>query len=243
MNPLVSVVITNFNYGKYLSTAIRSIAEQSYSPIELIVIDDASTDNSPAIIEELKAVYNNRFAAFKSHYLLQNKNINGALNEASAFISGDITVIFDADDILQPAHIETLVATLLQANKQDPMITFAYCDCNLIDEQGAFLQRGLSKPFSAALIESESFLPRPSPIFTKTLLEHFPLPENSKQDPKHFLWQNICRAENTGVYIPEPLFQYRIHNRNYSQIGLKIAAAQLSGLINKPIQLSDYWPH
>lgn len=243
MNPLVSIVITNFNYGKYLGDAISSVAQQTYSPIELIMVDDASTDNSRQIIDKLKLVNTNNCVAFKSRYLPQNKDINGALNEAVSLISGDITVIFDADDILHPSHIETLVVAMLQAYKQDPTIAFAYCDCNLIDEHGSFIQRGLSKPFDLSLIETESFLPRPSPIFTKILLKCFPLPEDRKQDPKHLLWQRICRAGNKGVYIPEPLFQYRIHEKNYSQIGSKIASAKLSGLINQPIHLSDYWPY
>ncbi|MEK9158392.1 MAG: glycosyltransferase family A protein [Patescibacteria group bacterium] len=240
--PLVSVIITNYNYGKYLTEAVKSIAQQEYGPIELIIVDDGSDDDSRKVIEELKIKYNERFQQFSTHFLHVNQGINGALNVAINDIRGEIAVIFDADDVLDKTHLKKLVSALLEKNKIDPSIMFSYCDCYLIDEGGRKIQRGLSKPFDSKLIETESFLPRPSPIFSSVLRSFFPLPQNLSEDPKHSLWKNICKEGNKGVYVPEPLFSYRIHTENISDIGDKIRAVHRLGLADQPIYLSDYWP-
>lgn len=241
-NPLVSIVITNFNYGKYLTEAVKSIVRQEYEPIELIIIDDGSDDDSKRVIEELKIKFNERFQRFSTHYLPVNQGINGALNVAINDVLGEIAVIFDADDILDKTHLKKLVSALLKNNKTNHSIVFSYCDCYLIDEKGKKIQRGLSKPFDLKLIETESFLPRPSAIFSSVLRSFFPLPQNSSEDPKHFLWKKICKKGNKGVYVPEPLFLYRIHTKNVSDIGDKIRTAQKLGLADQPFYLSDYWP-
>lgn len=241
--PLVSVIITNFNYEKYISEAIQSIAEQKYQTLEVIVVDDGSTDHSRKVIEKLKEKYEERFQRFSTHFLPTNRGINGALNVAAKDIRGEIAMVFDADDILERNHLKKTVSALLKANKKDPSVTFAYCDCLLIDEVGKKIQRGLSKPFDSNLIKTESFLPRPSPILSSVLRTSFPLPENHSKDPKHMLWKKICRKGNQGVYVSEPLFRYRIHSKNASNIGKKKRAAQKTDLLEQPVHLSDYWPH
>lgn len=242
-NPPVSVVITNFNYGTYIADTVQSIAEQTHKVLELIIVDDGSTDNSVEVIERLKILHNDRFQRISAHYLSKNRGINGALNVAVQDIRGEITLIVDADDLLDPEHLSTLVTALLKHHEFDFAVTFSYCDCILIDEGRKRIQRGLSKPFDGNLIKQESFLPRPSPILSPALKSAFPLPEDSKEDPKHLLWKKICRVGNKGVYVPEPLFFYRIHNKNVSKIGQKVRAAQEMGLADNPIYLSDYWPH
>lgn len=241
-DPLISVVVTNYNYGKYLSEAVQSIVDQSYEPIELIVVDDGSADDSQKIIARLKSLHQDRFQRFIVRFLEANKGVNAALNVAMQDVEGEITVIFDADDILDKNHLQKMVSVLLGAHKNDEAITFSYCDCILIDELGSKIQRGLSKAFKPELIETESFLPRPSPIFSSTLKSFFPLPEDSTDDPKHSLWKEICRAGYKGVYVQEPLFLYRVHSSNISHIGDKVRAAQKSGLAEQPLYLSDYWP-
>ena len=52
LDPLVSVYITNKNYGKYIETAVKSVLKQSYKNIELVILDDASTDGSQKIIKK-----------------------------------------------------------------------------------------------------------------------------------------------------------------------------------------------
>ena len=87
----VSVIIPVYNGGKFLAEAINSILSQKHSPIEIIVIDDGSTDNT----SEVAMSYGNRV-----HYVYQeNKGAPAARNHGLRLASGNIIASLDADDI------------------------------------------------------------------------------------------------------------------------------------------------
>lgn len=98
---LVSVVINNYNYAKFLRDAIESVLNQTYSQIELIVVDDGSKDQSCAIISE----YNTQLIpVFK-----QNGGQASAINAGFQASRGEIVIFLDADDYLFPRSIEQIV--------------------------------------------------------------------------------------------------------------------------------------
>ena len=99
--PLVSVIITCYNYGEYVSGAIESILVQTYSNIELIVINDGSSDNSLEVINQYKsnAKIINR----------ENKGIVYTRNEGIAKSKGEYVVFLDADDFFDKNYIQDMV--------------------------------------------------------------------------------------------------------------------------------------
>ena len=89
----VSVIITNYNYGRFLRCAIDSVLGQTCGAVECIVVDDGSTDDSHAIIESyptVRALYQ------------RNRGQAGALRAGSAIATGQIIISLDADDFLYP---------------------------------------------------------------------------------------------------------------------------------------------
>jgi len=103
--PLVSVIIDNYNYGKFLKQAIDSVFQQTYKNFELIVVDDGSTDNSPEVIES----YGQRLIPiFQS-----NAGMGAALNAGIARASGEIICLLDADDYFHPEKLEQVVQAFL----------------------------------------------------------------------------------------------------------------------------------
>jgi glycosyltransferase involved in cell wall biosynthesis len=99
MNPvLASIVISNYNYGRFLPFAIDSALRQTYSCTEVIVVDDGSTDDSRDII----AGFANRIIPI----LKANGGQNSAVNAGFAASRGDIVLFLDADDILCPSAVE-----------------------------------------------------------------------------------------------------------------------------------------
>ena len=97
MNPLVSIIIDNYNYGRFLKEAIDSAIHQTYSPVQVIVVDDGSTDNSREVIDE----YGNKIKSiFK-----ENAGQASAFNVGFAASTGDIIIFLDSDDEL---HVNTL---------------------------------------------------------------------------------------------------------------------------------------
>jgi glycosyltransferase involved in cell wall biosynthesis len=101
MKPLVSVLINNFNYGKYLPLAIDSALSQSYHPIEVIVVDDGSSDGSHRII-----------SLYEPHVvpvLKENGGQASAFNAGVARSAGQIMCFLDSDDYFAPTKVEEVV--------------------------------------------------------------------------------------------------------------------------------------
>src|SRR5437870_10165188 len=100
-DPLVSIIINNYNYGRFLREAIDSALAQTAPNVEVIVVDDGSTDNSAAII----AGYGNRVVPmFKT-----NGGQTSALNAGFARSTGDVVLFLDADDVLLPTAVEKAI--------------------------------------------------------------------------------------------------------------------------------------
>ncbi len=104
--PLVSIIINNYNYGRFLAEAIDSALIQTHSRIEVIVVDDGSTDDSRAII----AGYGNRINTI----LKENGGQTSALNAGFAVSHGDLVCFLDSDDRLLPTAIEEAVRLFLE---------------------------------------------------------------------------------------------------------------------------------
>ena len=103
--PLVSVLVSNYNYARYIGESIKSALEQTYSKIELIVCDDGSTDESVRVIEEYQR---------KDSRLRLISKANGGqasgFNAAFAASRGEIISLLDSDDRFLPNKIERIVA-------------------------------------------------------------------------------------------------------------------------------------
>jgi MoaA/NifB/PqqE/SkfB family radical SAM enzyme len=103
--PLVSIIINNYNYGRYLAEAIQSALDQSYSNTEIIVVDDGSTDNSRSIIRSYTKRYPNRI-----HPILKaNGGQASAMNAGFAASKGDIICFLDSDDYWFGRKVESIV--------------------------------------------------------------------------------------------------------------------------------------
>ena len=103
--PRVSVVVVNYNYGRYLRDAVQSVRRQTYGNIECIVVDNASTDDSHAVLAELEASAPALRIIRRSH----NGGQSVASAEGFASATGDYVIFLDADDYLLPRAVETHV--------------------------------------------------------------------------------------------------------------------------------------
>jgi glycosyltransferase involved in cell wall biosynthesis len=118
---LASVLINNYNYGKFLNDAIDSTLDQTYSRIEVIVVDDGSTDDSHEIIKS----YGNRIQSI----FQPNRGQASAFNVGFAKSQGDIIFFLDSDDIFLPNKIEAIVNIF----NQNPDIGWCFHPLRLID--------------------------------------------------------------------------------------------------------------
>ena len=120
MQPLVSVIITNFNYGHFIADAIRSVNNQDYPNIEIIVVDDGSTDNSIDVISK----YLNSVKLITKI----NGGVSSARNYGVAVSKGDLIAFLDADDLWSEDKISKQVSKLI--NSGDELV---YCKMKITD--------------------------------------------------------------------------------------------------------------
>lgn len=101
--PVVSVVISNYNYARYVASAIESALQQDHRDVEIIVVDDGSTDRSLSVIE----CYLDRVIGI----FTDNRGQGNAINTGFAASSGDVVIFLDADDRLKPWAARRLAET------------------------------------------------------------------------------------------------------------------------------------
>lgn len=112
-DPLISVVMVNYNYDKYIAEAIESVLSQSYKNIEFIVIDDGSTDNSRSVISKY-AKKDKRIKFLKQN----NKGVVASRNRGLKEKHGEFFVFIDADDVIPATFVENMLKTIIE-NKAD----------------------------------------------------------------------------------------------------------------------------
>ena len=105
MQPTVSIGITTYNRAHLVSRAIDSVLSQDYAPLRLVVVDDASTDDTPAVLA--RYVADPRVTLIR---LPENGNIPVAKNAALDALTGDYGALLDSDDALLPGAVATCVA-------------------------------------------------------------------------------------------------------------------------------------
>jgi len=107
-NKLVSVIVPIYNTKKYLNRCVDSIMKQTYSKIEIILIDDGSTDGSEKICDDLKTKDERIFVIHKP-----NGGLSSARNAALEIIKGDFIVFIDSDDWIYPQMIEKMYSAVV----------------------------------------------------------------------------------------------------------------------------------
>jgi len=107
--PLVTVVIVNFNYAKYLQEAVSSVLRQTYQAIECIIVDDCSNDGSSTLIEDIR--FNH--PQIKTIFRRENGGQSLACKDGFEASSGQYVIFLDADDLLLPQAVETHIYTHL----------------------------------------------------------------------------------------------------------------------------------
>ena len=129
--PHVSVIIPNYNHESYLAQRIDSVLRQTYENIEVIILDDASSDGSMAVIE--------RYAGEARVRILANKNNSGSAfcqwNRGVREARGEYVWVAESDDYADPQFLETLVARL----DVNPRAGLAYCDSCRVSRNGQML--------------------------------------------------------------------------------------------------------
>jgi glycosyltransferase involved in cell wall biosynthesis len=208
--PLVSILINNYNYDRFLAEAIDSALNQTYPHIEVIVVDDGSTDKSREII----AGYGDRIIPI----LQENGKQAAAFNSGFAKSKGDVIIFLDSDDYLFPHTVEQVVS------KWSPEIAKVHYRLQVVDIAGKSL--GYSSPQGTSslshgevwkiILDQGGYVSTPTSgnALSRNALEKlFPIPNAYKLTADDYLSYQIPFYGNVAA-IEEPLGAYRIHDSN-----------------------------
>lgn len=220
--PLVTVVALSFNHAGFLYETLNSIRDQHYKNFELIIVDDASKDNSANLIANWIAAENFdcRFIQHKENYGLCK-----SLNETLLYATGDFYKVIACDDILLPSALEDLVDTL---SKLSPAHAMVYADVVPIDKEGSsfgntpFTDRGWTSDeivpqghIFSALCEY-CFIPAPSVLLRTSVIKEMKFDETLYMEDWD-LWLRISKKYLIKG-IAKAVVKYRIHVNSMYQM-------------------------
>ncbi|MBL0736213.1 glycosyltransferase family 2 protein [Flavobacterium sp. GN10] len=214
MNDLVSILTPTFNTEKFIRLTIESAQNQTYTNWEMILVDDASTDNTVAIIEEF-VKKDSRIKLFK---LSENRGNGFARNAALEKATGKYIAYLDADDLWFPEKLEKQIQ-FLKANNLH--FTFSFYDS--IDEEGNDLNRRVESPnpltykqlFFCNYVGNLTAI-YDADYFGKIILET----SQKRQDWR--IWLTILKQIKTAKPVPESLAFYRIRKDSVSSSKFKL---------------------
>lgn len=208
-NPLVSVILPCYNAEDFIEASIKSIMDQTYSNLEIIAIDDCSTDNTFSILQILSK-NDNRIKILQNE---KNAGLVSSLNNGIINAKGKYIARMDADDISLPQRIERQIKFMEQH------VDVALCGSDYLTinsknkEIGKISFPSENEEIKAALLFTNAFA-HPTVVIRKEILERCgPYEEGLVPAEDYELWIRI--AENYKIAnIPAYLLKYRVHESN-----------------------------
>lgn len=207
---LVSIIVNNYNYERFLPEAIESALNQTYAAIEIIVVDDGSTDGSRDVI--------NRYESSVIPIFQENGKQGKALNAGFARSTGDIVLFLDSDDYLFPDCVQNIVACW------NPEIAKIHYRLTVVDTEREAL--GFSYPPEGMMLASRTArqelleiggytsVPTSGNAYRRKAIEEvFPIPDEYRTTADDYLMilSPFC-GEIVGIEAPQGA--YRIHTDN-----------------------------
>lgn len=230
--PLVSVIIVNYNYERFIAEAIESVQEQSWQHLELIICDDGSTDNSRAVIRNYAEEDPRIVPLFK-----ENAAVAAALNDGFAASRGEVIVLLDADDLLTKDKIEKVLDCL----QRQPRVGLVMNNCQKIDATGSPVGRIPQfgrlhgGPRRDQILASGGFFPAaPTSALSMTrecAQKVFPIPPDEFRTEADAYMRTVAALFSDVGVIDEELTIYRVHSSNVTastEVNLKWCEKSIS---------------
>lgn len=206
--PLVSVIISSYNHQEFINDAIESVLKQTYKNIELLVIDDGSTDRTPDILLELSRQHEFSFHA------RENRGLTHTYNELIYHSKGEYICTLGSDDIFMLDKVEKQVAFL----EENP--AYGVCGGNFIaiDENNNVLGKQKIRAardlaFDDIFLGTKPGIPAGSAMVRKTAFPDPPYnPDIALEDL--YLWLTLAKAGTKIHVLNDVLYYYRKHPSN-----------------------------
>lgn len=220
--PRVTVAICTYNRAHYLAESLQSVTEQTYKDIDIVVFDNASTDNTESVVRS--------FSDPRIKYIKNEKNIGGIrnMNKALEYCKTEFLVIFHDDDIMLLHMIETEVEAMDE--QPDAAIVAQVYSSIIIDSNGRISSSNKHQQSGIITYNKNDYINEsitqnkgciltcPSVMFRNSYVQKFNLKfdENCGPAADWLMWLRINTLDCKIVGIFKPIMKYRIHGYNDS---------------------------
>lgn len=209
--PIVSIIIPVYNVEKYIKNCLESVASQTYKYYEIILVDDGSEDDSIKIAEDVLCGHGLEYQVFKQ----ENAGQGYARNVGLQVAKGEWIYFLDADDVIVPTTIETMVMATFQQK-----VDIVFCNFEEIYSMDEIREERevASLYFYEPQQLQEDFLLRkkivlaPGTLWRKSLLLTYNImfEKMAWSEDQHFVWRAL-RYVDKAVYIKKSLYYYMQH--------------------------------
>jgi glycosyltransferase involved in cell wall biosynthesis len=234
----VSIVIPVYNAEKYLDECIKSALDQTYHDIEVIAVNDGSTDNSLEILKK----YADRIKIISK----PNGGMGSALNVGISKMTGEWFKILGADDVLYPYAVEELVKVTEKLENKNNFILFSNYD--VIDEQGKIFSQYICPNYNemdqfkvnTILLDHHIGIAITSLIHKSAFERCGNYDENFRGHEDYELWLRLCIQYNFRLYlVPKVLVKWRVHKEQLTIINLRIILKRMDETRNHILSKID----
>ena len=223
---LISVIVPIYKVEAYLDRCIRSIADQTYENLEIILVDDGSPDDCPAICD----AWAERDSRIKVIHK-KNGGLSDARNAGMAIASGELISFIDSDDSIEPEFLEKLFRALTE-NDAD----IAECGVSCVDEEGRVLRQRTAAPVQTMgkiealrrlVLEDGVYQTVWNKLYRRHVAMGVLFAVGKYNEDEFWTYQVIDRINKLAV-VNEPLYHYL--QRSSSIIGVGYNVRRLDGL-------------
>lgn len=207
---LVSIIMPVYNNEKFILEAVDSIVKQTYADFELIIIDDASTDNT---VNQIDSFRDNRIKLLQNH---QHEGISSSLNKGIKLCNGELIARMDGDDVSSSSRLQKQVDYL----KSNPDISICGSNIILINADGSFIcehnYNSDDEKIKTDLFFGKTSLAHPAIMFRKSMIEQFGTYDQSFDYAEDY--ELYCRlSPNISFHnMQDHLLLYRQHSASVS---------------------------
>lgn len=160
--PLISIVVPSYNQGRYIRATIDSILGQDYRPLQIVVIDGGSRDETVTVLQSYGSIPELEWVSERDRGVVE------AVNKGFAKVRGEIVAIQSSDDCYLPGTLPTVIREF----RRDPQLGLLYGDTVKVDATGEELSRHDIGPYSLLnLLRIRTWIPQPSAFFRRELLD------------------------------------------------------------------------
>lgn len=230
IHPLVSVIIPTYNHGEFIEEAIGSVLAQTYRNLEVLVIDDGSTDQT---FETLK-----RFQGRLRYVFQENQGVSSARNRGIRMAWGDFIAFLDSDDAWLPEKLELQMEILMQ----NPSVGLVGCGVLFVDSSGGVEKEWIPKDYAG----QEEFLEElrvrnvffnPScAVLRRDCFDRVGLfKERLRFGEDWDMWLRVAKTDQTD-FVRKPLVKFRRHAHSKSYKKVKIMKSDITEIIESHLE-------